>query len=248
MPICSIITAKKKTCFLSAQGICSECNSLLSVLLVIEPTEGDVHIEVCAENVKFGVAHNKCRRLAGPKRIKVKEQLLNVLPRNWRRKEANKLMDIVDPNPPHLYKFPSLQKARMDAKNKELGILKEPLLESLNRIKSNHHHGPNIREIGYNSFFVCWWSPDQIDLQNDIINYLENSFSADATGSICTSIKRAGQKSKHNFFTILTTNVENKIVVTCQMLSERNDANIIAYWLRDFLRSGFKKWHMLSHE
>lgn len=68
-----------------------------------------------------------------------------------------------------------------------------------------------------------------------------NSCLADSTGSVCISIKRPGQKTKHIFLTILTSHVGDKITISCQMISELNDANMIAYWLREFIKSGGRK-------
>lgn len=163
------------------------------------------------------------------------------MPRQWQRKEANKIMNINDPNPPQLYPLSTLQKARSDAINEELGILKMPLFESLSYIKANHKYGHHIRIIRYDPFFVLVWSPDQVDLHNDIVKHLGNSFSSDSTGSVCISIKRPGLITKHIFLTIQIDHVGNKIAISWQMISELNDANMIAYWLQEFIKSGGRK-------
>lgn len=114
------------------------------------------------------------------------------------------------------------------------------MFESFDHLKANSPYGHYIKDIGYDPFFVLFWS-EQVDLHNDITKYLGNSSSCHATGSVCVSIKKAGFKAKHNLLTVLITHVEEKIVTTCQMLSERNDANLITFWLREFIKSGAKK-------
>lgn len=229
-----------KVCYFSTTGFCSECKSSLSVILVNEPSSGPVYFEAVAEKVIFKVPHSGCRRLAGPKRKTIGKELLNQLPKKWQRKQVATLTHT--DNCSHLYKLTSLQKARADAKNEELGIVKGlNLFESLAYLKANNQYGHYIRDIGFDPFYLFFWSQSQIDIHNDVLKHLGNSTSSDSTGSICTSIKRPGQKIKHIFLTILMINVEKKSVVTCQMLSEKNDANAIAYWIREFLRSGAEK-------
>lgn len=155
-----------KLCFFSTKGFCSECKSFLSIILINEPTDGDVYIEVTAENFKFGIPHTKCRRLAGQKRKIVKKSLLNEMPRKWQRKEAKKIMKVNDPNPPQLYPLSVLQKARSEAIDEDLGIVKMPLFKSLSYIKTNHQYGHHFRIIRYDPFCVCFWSPDQVELHN----------------------------------------------------------------------------------
>lgn len=111
-------------CFFSTTALCTECNSNLNITLINELGSGSVYFEAIAEKVRFNVPHSNCRRLAGPKREIVKKELCHQLPRKWQRREAAKIMNDNDRNAPHLYKLPTLQKARLDGKYDELGIKK----------------------------------------------------------------------------------------------------------------------------
>ena len=55
-------------------------------------------------------------------KTKIQKELTQKTPKQWRRERAKQFMEAGDCEPPTLYKLPSLQKARQQAKNKELGI------------------------------------------------------------------------------------------------------------------------------
>ncbi|XP_057662250.1 uncharacterized protein LOC130897427 [Diorhabda carinulata] len=56
------------------------------------------------------LSHSSYRRLAGPKRVKVKQDLLNVKPRKRQRQEAGKLIESTDPHFPNLYNLGTMHK------------------------------------------------------------------------------------------------------------------------------------------
>lgn len=118
--------------FFLAEGFCSECKAILKINLFNELYSEPIYLEILAENVNFKITHNDKRQLVGPKRKKVKEELLNRIPRQWQRTEAGKNMDYNDPKSPQLHNLSSLEKARSDSQHKKLGIKKGLKLGMMN--------------------------------------------------------------------------------------------------------------------
>lgn len=131
-----------------------------------------------------------------------------------------------------------LRKACQEGKDEELGVhqIQDPI-KSIQNLKYNVQYAGIIREIGLHKFYCINWSPLQMDIYKDIIK--SNHFiSIDATGSIVQKIHRQNQKSGAIFLYQAVASGVNEIVPLFQMLSEKHDANIIQYWLGEWLRSG----------
>lgn len=161
----------------------------------------------------------------------------------WRREETEE-MEYGDPEPNHLYSGNVLRKARQEAKDKELGVhqIQDPI-KSIHNLKYNVQYVGIIREIGLHKFYCMYWSPLQIDFYKDIVK-LNNFISIDATGSVVQKIHRQNQKSGAIFLYQAVGSGVSEIVPLFQMLSEKHDANIIRYWLGEWLRFG----GTVSHE
>ncbi|OXU20705.1 hypothetical protein TSAR_016470 [Trichomalopsis sarcophagae] len=76
--------------------------------------------------------------------------------------------------------------------------------------------------IGYDKFYISYWSPEQISLNNDIIKKLNHPFALDATGSIGIKLTRPGADNSEMYLTILSTYVNDMIVPVSQKTITHN--------------------------
>lgn len=137
-------------------------------------------------------------------------------PKQWRRDQARKLMLDGDPEPAHLYKLSQLQNAAHDAKSKKLGIKRRiGLFESLTEIKNNVEFNQFVIGIGYDKFFLMYWSPQQISVYNDILDKLNNAVSLDATASVTLKINRPDGDASDVFFSVMCTHIDKMIFPIC---------------------------------
>jgi len=154
-----------------------------------------------------------------------------------------KEMEYGDPEPSHLYTTDVLRKTRQEGKDKELGVHKiQNVIESINNLKYNVQYAGVIREIGLDKFYCMYWSPLQMDIYKDIVK-LNHSISIDATGSLVQKIDQKNKRSGPIFLYQAVASGISGIVPLFQMLSEKHDANIIQYWMSEWLRCGGKIPH-----
>ena len=170
--------------------------------------------------------------------MKVEQELLYKLPKQWKRDNAKLKMEHGDLEPASLYNLKQLQRARQDAKCKQLGLLPhQDLFDSLSQMKNNPEFNKFIKDMGFNRFFILYWSPEQITIHNEILEFLNNPLSLNSTGSVTFKIKRDGDSS-HVFLSVLLTYIGEMIVPLTQCMSERNDTAFINFWLQSWLQSG----------
>lgn len=151
-------------------------------------------------------------------------------------------MNYNNPESPLLYNLESIRKAGQEAKYKVLGLISgENLFESLDKIKvQDPVVSKYLRNIGFNKFYITYWSAQQVQIHNDLSRKTRNPISLDATGSVALKINHSVKRSSHIFLSVLCTHVNSTIVPLTQVLSETNDSNFSCYWLRDWLKSGAK--------
>ncbi|CAB0029345.1 unnamed protein product [Trichogramma brassicae] len=77
-------------------------------------------------------------------------------------------------------------------------------------------------------------SKEQSKTSNGIIQHLGNSFFTDATGSEVIEM----HQDVVIFLTVLSTYVDHSIVPVAQLLSEKNDTNLLNYFLNEYIKSG----------
>lgn len=143
-------------------------------------------------------------------------------------------MDLYDSEPSHLYKTPILRKAKQERQDLNLQIKGSCVYTSLQNMKYFNHAG-SIHSIGYDPFFIHYWTPEQMTI------YLEyhDILYIDATGSIIKKLKLPnGELSPHIYLYQAVTNTFNYMMPVFQMLSAAQNVNAIQYWLTEFLRIG----------
>lgn len=151
--------------YIKIEGFCAECEATLEIKCYDKPVISEsVTFNVKIKNFR-GIPHKKKRRLAGPYRDIVKAQLKNIKPKQWQRDLAAAITNFGDREPPFMYSLEVLQKAAQQIKNEELGI--KPgikLFDSLSLIKQQQDFRKFIRDIGYDKFYVTFWSPEQVSV------------------------------------------------------------------------------------
>lgn len=143
-------------------------------------------------------------------------------------------MNLYDSEPPQLYKASTLRKAKQQRQDLNLQIKGSCAYTNLQNMKYTNHAG-SIHGIGYDPFFIHYWTPEQM------IVYLEyhNILYIDATGSLIRKFNLPnGELSSHIYLYQAVTNTPNYKMPVFQMLSAVQNVNAIQYWLSEFLRIG----------
>ncbi|OXU18808.1 hypothetical protein TSAR_005678 [Trichomalopsis sarcophagae] len=197
--------------YIRIDGHCKTCDAKLKVTCDEKPSVNDESITFTVETTNSrGIPHAEKRRLAGPHRKKIKEQLKNKKPKQWQRDVAATDMEHGHCEPPYLYKLPVLQKASQQQQNEALGIIPgTTVFDSLSKIKQDS-------------------------------DFLQHPICFDATASVTFKIDRPGGESSDVFLYVIVSHVNNMLVPLTQAISERNDTNFLTFWLTDWRRSGAK--------
>lgn len=225
--------------YLQITGSCNECGSEFYGCIVNEPApQLDVRIECEVSHFDSSYQHCKKRQLKGNKRVEASTVMVegNIMPSILRRKEADRIMDLDDPEPPYLPKLSVLRKAKEERCNINLGISGTDPVQSILQMKYEFHQG-SVHSIGIDSFFVHYWTTEQTAVY---IKYFDKIF-VDATGSLVKKIKKPdGELSSHIYLYQIVTETPTSKMPVFQMLSSVQNTNAIQYWLFEILRLGSK--------
>ena len=85
------------------------------------------------------------------------------------------------------------------------------LFECLYNIQQNTNCKAFVKSIGFNKFYVTYWSPEQVKIHNDIQTLLSHSLYLDTTIGIAQNINRPDGNNEI-FLSILYTYVDDKFV------------------------------------
>ena len=228
------------------EGNCKDCRSILIGTISEQPVQGRDVIISFYYSGNFLKPHSSeaKRALSNTKREEAVINMLktNVAPSAYRSMKAheieatktNELNAIPSSNVLRVAKHEFLRRNRLH---------KDPIL-ALGIMKRTVPYEGIIRDIGYDSFFVHYWSPAQINVFNEYCKRTTESVIAiDATGSVCHKINKPGNKAPNIFLyeiTVPDKEAGNQYSI-CNMLSEKHDANSIHYWMKEWQRSGALK-------
>lgn len=113
---------------------------------------------------------------------------------------------------------------------------------ALSILKRKSSIGRNvIHKIGYDPFFVYFWSSHQVKLYNTQVAEGGCSLAIDATGGVAPKIIHVdGRKSKHLFLYTGTLNCPGGLFPVMRQITEcqKNDTASISDWLKKWLQSG----------
>lgn len=224
-------------------GNCKTCNSELKGTLDVKPPINNRAIFHCVYKGNYQKCLKKQkRRTPSEKKLLYTNKLVNekVSASMLRRSEANDLMEFGDNEPSHLPTANALRITKCRA-IKDQREDDDPIL-ALCKLKHIHPYLNIIKDIGYDRFFVHYWSTLEINVyrqysqQNKI-----TTVCIDATGSL---VKKptliTNRKTKSILLYEIAVHDRNimKQYSVSHMLSERHDNNSIYYWLIEWIRDG----------
>lgn len=196
LPWCYTISYHKVTHdYISFKSKCTECLAMkFGNIDELPKSNSDVILSILTIDTK-DIPHTKKRFLKGFKRNEVGKDLISINPSQWRRNAADKTMDYGDVKPSNLYSSSVLRKVKQQATNLELGISNEnnPIFSIGNLKYSNEHQGA-IQNIGFDPFFVHYWTPTQEHIYKTYIRTKWTTQYIDATGSLVLPIIRTQNK------------------------------------------------------
>lgn len=143
-----------------------------------------------------------------------------------------------DPRAPAIPSKDALRQARAEAINEDLNIKKgSNLWESLAELKTDPEMKKFIKDVGYDKAHVSYWSQDQIWIHNKIQSVSGTSVSIDASSGVS---KRTGTgiESSATFLFVIVCHINDLIVPLGQLLTEKQDANFITWWLNSWRAAG----------
>lgn len=156
-----------------------------------------------------------------------------------RLEEANKLMNYGDPEPSHLPTLNALRCAKYKVQD-EANVDKD-IYASLNIAKFTTPYQESIKDIGFNKFYVKYWTPSQVNAYREFTkkNKTTAVFVVDATGKVVKKLRRPFSNKSSAIFLYQakvydeSTGMEFPV---CQMISERHDNMAIYSWLYDWIK------------
>ncbi|CAI6353593.1 unnamed protein product [Macrosiphum euphorbiae] len=196
----------------------------------------------CNYSGNYKISHSKKRKLFGSEKIRALTTMLNenVNPSVFNRIEASRLMSEGDKAPAQIPSLISLRTAKSRAIS--LTRLHQDPVIAINIMKYNSSFCSTIRDIGYDGFFVHFWSNLQLRIYKDCYSKCKiPSISFDATGGCCRKIKRPDNTMSSNLFLYEgVMEVDGKTFTVCSMISEKHDTLSICTWLKRWLKCGVK--------
>jgi len=144
--------------YLKIVGNCSSCESRFTGEIEKEPGENALIVNSC----KYQGMYKECkgknkRRLIGRKRDDLKNKLKN---RKYvcyiQRMEAKEIMHFGEKEPSQIPTLNSLRVLKSKALQKE-NLHKDPII-SISILKQTNNLNSTIRDIGYDRFFIHYWS------------------------------------------------------------------------------------------
>jgi len=137
-------------------------------------------------------------------------------------------MELGESNPSHL-----------PHQNKKKQLHNDPVM-ALSLMKSFAPYNKIINDIGYDRFFVHYWTLAELDMYRMYTKINETSIIIiDATGGIVSKCKFISGRETSSIF-IYQIGVMDKIqsqLKVAHMLSERHDNNSISHWLSEWIRN-----------
>lgn len=123
---------------------------------------------------------------------------------------------------------------------KKSAYLDDDPIKSLGILKRSVPLGQNvIHKIGYDPFFIYFWSTHQIKIYNAKVREEGACLAIDATGKVTPKITHANNdKSKHLFLYTGILNCQTGPLPVIRQITECHDAASISDWLRKWLQTG----------
>ncbi|KAE8743486.1 hypothetical protein FOCC_FOCC010909 [Frankliniella occidentalis] len=238
----NVSTSATRDCYIRVLATCKECESTATGIILSEPTENEVVAMSWTANDTRGLPHQKKRPLSHYVREDVGGELQGKSTAQLRKEHAEKSMQQGDLEPPFLFRQPSMRKAKQDISDRLLQLQpnasSDPVF-NLQQMKCTEPYGGSIHQIGVDPFFVHYHSKAQMHVFKKFAEKSYIVMALDATGSLVKKLRLpSGRSSPHIFLYEGVILAGEEQLPVCQMLSARQDANIIKFWIDELLRDG----------
>lgn len=174
--------------------------------------------------------------MKGKRREEIVAEIGNKTVNVYRAEEAEKKTQDGDFEPPNLPSSPVLRTARYEMRKKN--ILHRDPIQALRILKFTDEKFV-IRDIGFDPFFVHYWSRHQLDIFKKYAAKGQSRLCLDATGSIIKKMTKYNDiKSKSIYLYHGVIQLDEGQFSVLQMITERQTTNSIHSWLMEWIRSG----------
>jgi len=221
-------------------GVCKSCNSELKGTLDVKPPIDNRAIFCCTYKGHYKNCHdNRKRRTPAEKKQYYTKKLVSetMSADMLQRCETNNLMEFGDNKPSHL---PTANALRISKCRAIKGQQEDddPVL-ALCKMKHMHPYLNIIKDIGYDRFFVHYWTALEMNVYRQYAKQNKiTTVCIDATGSL---VKKPTNRITKSIL-LYEIAVHDKNIVkqysVSHMLSERHDNNSIYYWVIEWIRDG----------
>ncbi|KAE8740771.1 hypothetical protein FOCC_FOCC013716 [Frankliniella occidentalis] len=237
----TVYTSETSLHYIKMNASCPECGATATGTILTEPLDNEhARLEWRANDTR-GVPHRKKRPLSHDLRRQTGKELQGLSSSSYRRREASKIMKHGDVEPPHLFTAQVLNRAQQEETDRVYDIVtdsKDPI-GNLRRMKGTNIFAGMIHQIGLDPFFVLYHSHAQLKVYKKFSATCYIVMAIDATGSLVRKVETCtGMKSPHIFLYEAVIQAGDQQLPVCQMLSARQDASIIQFWIREFMRQG----------
>jgi len=229
--------------YLKIVGNCSSCNSRFTGEIENEPGENSLIIIKCMYQGMYKECKGKNKRLLiGRKRDELKNKMIkeNMSASYIQRIEAKEIMHFGEKEPSQIPTLNSLRVLKSKALQKE-NLHNDPII-SISILKQTNNFNSTIRDIGYDRFFIHYWSGNELNVYRQYVKQNDPSIiSIDATGGVVQRpILISGRKTANIFLyeVVVMDHTIKRQYGVAHMLSERHDTNSITHWLQEWLKDG----------
>lgn len=247
---CVFIFDKGRICvngnnYLTINAHCKskKCNNrLLGYVEEIPYQDGPVFIKIKCRDTRDVMHHEDLQRpLQCENRKTISKKLQELGVHGYNRQAATKLLRPGDTGCPFLYKPNVLHQAKKQFIDNERGIKpidRKDIFAAIDRLKKNPVYRNSIQMIGKSPFYVIYTTQSQIHCYKEY-RRLHKKFSSiciDATGGVVRKIISEHEKSAYIFIYEIVINFNKTSLSVFQILSEKQNADIITLWLQTWIR------------
>lgn len=220
---------------------CHECGATGSAFIDAAPDKGmPALLHLRAPNTQ-GVLHKRKRVCFRPERVEIGKEVAHQSVSEYRRQVATSKV-AGHTSAPNFYKAEVLRKIKQEHRAEMYASLEIPLgdpVASLLTMKRQGRYVGSIHLVAADPVVVSYSSPTQMQLNNTICANGYSRQTVDATGGCASRIERLDGLSCNLLLYQVTGENSEGTVPLNQMISERQDAALITFWLHDAVRKGY---------
>lgn len=224
-------------------GTCNECGATAEAWITAEPEDNQPVLLTLECTDTRGVVHKTRRQCRGGERRRIGQAIGKGSVQEFRARESLKKVrgKFI---PPNFYSRDVLSKAKQEEKERKLQEMNIPVrtnwVDAILHMKYETPFLGCIHFVAVDPILVIYSTPAQLQMNNELAKKYSR-FSIDSTGSIVAKDQRVyGSSGEVFLYSVVGSNVTNAHGVPLnQMLSEKQDANVIAFWLNESIRKGY---------